>query len=177
MSARIFPFGNPKMKLPREYRKEEALKVVRDHFCLCFVILKHAVQKDLPSFSFSGLRFPTVLQERIPGSAVPFGEPLATEMSIFQDHIHDRMALLAQNTRMSREIWQANERTRLFRQFELSSADTAVLAVDETGDLTAALNAKDQKRVIAALKQSLDRRLSLIDGFRPAISSMHHETH
>jgi hypothetical protein len=170
MSARIFPFGTFRTKLLKECRSEEALGALHDDFRLCFVILKHAIEKDLPAFTFSDLRIPAVIQQRQAGGLVSREESLAIEVSIFQDHIQDRVTLLAQNSRMLREIWGVNERTRSFRQLELKSPETSLESIDQLTDLLAALEARNEGKAIAALQRSLNRRSALIDSIRPDIA-------
>jgi hypothetical protein len=149
------------MKLPMEHQSENALAALRDDFCFYFVILTHAVRKDLKAFSFSDLRYPIVFREK--GLLRPCGEALAIEMAIFQDHVYDRITLLAQNTQMLREVWGVNERTRAFRQTELKSAETAQQTIEEIAALVSALNDRDEASVLQALGRSRDRRTTLID--------------
>ncbi|MEZ2127906.1 MULTISPECIES: hypothetical protein [unclassified Sinorhizobium] len=159
------------MDLPKECRSLEALRALNEDFNFAFAILKHAVRKDLSSFTFSDLRPPAILQSRVPGAPVPHGDALATEVTIFEDHLHDRTTLLAQNVKMLREIWAFNVRTRGFRQWELKSPETARPAVDRIADLVSALNSKEESRVLAALDQWLERRVLLIEALQRSTST------
>lgn len=159
------------MDLPKEYRSPKALRALHEDFNFAFAILKHAVRKDLPSFTFSDLRPPAILQKRVPGAPVPHGDALATEVTIFQDHLHDRITLLAQNVRMLREIWAFNERTRVFRQWELKSPESAQKTVDQIADLVAALDSTEESRVLAALEKCLERRVLLIEALERKAAS------
>lgn len=155
------------MELPQACSSEEALKTLRDDFDFAHAIMKHAVRKDIASFTLSGLRVPAVLQGWQSDSSVPQPETFAVEMTIFQDHLHDRVTMLAQNRRMLREIWAFNERTRPFREFEFNTVETAAEAIRQTAELVAALLSRVEDMVIAALDQSLAQRLRRIDILTP----------
>jgi hypothetical protein len=156
-----------RMELPKECCSQDALKTLRDDFDFAHAILKHAVHKDLSSFTFSGLRVPAVLRETGAKSAALQVKGIAIEVAIFQDHLHDRITMLAQNRRMLREIWAFNERTRAFREFELVNNEAAAAAIDQTADLVAALYTRTESTVIAALDRVLVRRLDWIDALAP----------
>ncbi|TWB08260.1 hypothetical protein FBZ99_12059 [Rhizobium sp. ERR 1071] len=174
MAAEIVSIGGMRALLAKGLRQDEGLRALRDDFECAFAIFRHAVQKDLPSFTFSGLRLPPVFNERLPGAPVPYGDAFAFEIAIFQEHLHDRITLLAQNRQMLREIWAFNERTRWFRQIEIKSSETAGEAVDETARLIAALQSGEVNQAIVALAQCEARRIDLINALTQQLTFFEH---
>jgi hypothetical protein len=151
------------MELPKECSSQDALQALRDDFDFAFAILKHAAHHDVTSFTFSGLRVPAAVQGAREQSTALENREVAIEVTIFQDHLNDRITLLTQNTRMIREIWSINERTRLFREFELINNDTSAQALEETAQLVTSLFSREVGPVVAALCSSLQRRTCWLD--------------
>lgn len=166
MSAKILSIDGVRAFLPEARRGAGILQALRDDFECAFAILKYAVEKDLPAFTFSGLRFPPCLKGGAPPNDIGKSDAFAIEMVIFQEHLHDRITLLAQNRQMLREIWALNERTRQFRQMEIRSQETRCGVIDELADLVARLSAKDENLTIAALERCCMRRIALIDSLK-----------
>ncbi|WP_349963111.1 hypothetical protein [Rhizobium sp. ZPR3] len=163
MAAQIVSIGGIRAFLAKGSHQAEALRALRDDFECAFAIFRHAVQKDLSSFTFSGLQLPTIFDNRLPEAPVPCGDAFAVEMAILQEHLHDRITLLAQNRQMLREIWAFNERTRWFRHVEVKSPETAGKVVDELADLIAVLRSKEVHQVLAVLARCEERRVALIE--------------
>ncbi len=139
--------------------------MLRDDFDFAYVLMKYAVRKEIGSFTFAGLRVPAVLESVSGAPSVSLPAGISLEVVIFQDHLHDRITMLARNNRMLREIWAFNERSRAFREFELLNADTAPEALHLTADLVTALRTCAKRQVVNALNASLEARLRWIDIF------------
>lgn len=125
---------------------------LREEFELANIILKHAVSQNIAEFRFSSLRIPAVIRNwEAPGMPLR-PEKVATEVAIFQEHLFDRIASLASNQRMTREIWRFNDKTRDFRERTLAdlaySGDIIVcmstlvngLFTQKTGSVVSALD-------------------------------------
>ncbi len=161
MSAQVFSLGEMVALLPKTWPRTETLTGLRDSFECAFAILCYAVEKDLQTFSFASLRLPACFSGTAPAES--FSEATAIEVAVFQEHLYDRIALLAQNRQMLREIWKFNAHSRKFRQAEFRSLGTRLAAIEGITNLIAALEAKDEARTMAALKEGHIRELRLIE--------------
>jgi hypothetical protein len=137
---------------------------MRDDLDFAHAIMRHAVRANLSVFSFAGLRIPPLLQSPEPNGELPKPSEFAGELITFQEQLYDRIVSLADNKRMLGEIWGFNERSRAFRQSELTTTKSARKALAETADLVDALIVQDTERVLEILDCSLRRRLLLLAG-------------
>lgn len=153
------------MHLPKDYSSHDALKILRDDFDFAHALMKYAVRKDIGSFTFAGLRVPAILEDPQSRRLKVLSPGSSLEVVIFQDHLHDRITMLARNNRMLREIWAFNERSRAFREFELLNADMAADTLDRTAELVSALRTCAQRQVVSALRKNVEARLGWIDIF------------
>ncbi|RWX74836.1 hypothetical protein EPK99_23360 [Neorhizobium lilium] len=153
----------PRMELPQDCSSIDDLNALREQFDFGYTIMKHAVWRDIGSFTFAGLRVPAVLRDAKTTSDMSQVAYSPLEVVVFQEHLHDRITMLAKNNRMLREIWTFNERSRCFREFELTSTKTASEAIVQTADIVAALRAGSEPMVIDALNSNLASRLNRLD--------------
>lgn len=143
------------MKLPPECASHDALKMSRDDFGFAHVLMKYALRKDIAAFTFAGLRVPAILrQAEMNRSAAP-APSTELELTIFQDHLHDRITMLTENNRMVREIWAFNERSRAFREFLFAASDTAQHTIHLMGELVSALHTCSQDAALTAMDRKI----------------------
>ncbi len=143
------------MELPLNCSSPADLQELRDQFDFAHTVMVHAVSKNIASFTLAGLRVPMIVHDNLSAEQIPETGFSPLEVVFFQDHLHDRIIMLARNNRMLREIWAFNERTRGFREFELSTPGTTATAIGHTASLVSALRSRSGNAAIDALKRSL----------------------
>ncbi|WP_153064552.1 hypothetical protein [Agrobacterium sp. LAD9] len=151
------------MELPRDCSSPNDLMALREQFDFGHTIMTHAVRQGIASFTFAGLRVPAVLNGTAATNDISQVVLSPLEVVVFQEHLHDRITMLARNNRMLREIWAFNERSRCFREFELTSTRTACEVIIQTADVVAALRGGSENMVIDALERNLAYRLNRLE--------------
>jgi hypothetical protein len=142
---------------------DSARRKVREDLEFATAIMIYAIGKNLGGFHFSGLRIPRIIQTWEPGRELPDVESFATEVAIFQEHLHERIAALAHNQKMVRKIWSLNEKTRHFRECELRKPEAARDILDKTATLVNALFNRNEELCSNVLLQCAERRYRLVD--------------
>lgn len=142
----------------------DAAKGIQEDFEILYTMLNFGVKKNMTDFSFSGLRVPILLQDWKLHDTAPAVDPLeirknAHELTLFQEHLYDRVVGLADNDRMLRETWRINDSTRRFREQELINPDTSVCVVDLTVGLINALFLQETDKATAVFDRCLSRRI------------------
>lgn len=151
------------MASDEEFSPNEIVSM-RDDLDFAHAIMRHAVQHNVSGFSFTGLRVPPVLQSWGNDLENTKAEGFAAELVNFEEQIYDRIVSLANNKRMLREIWAFNERSRAFRESELSVAKSSKRVIAELVDLVNALFVQDAALIIQILEASRLRRLAVLAG-------------
>lgn len=168
MSAQVLAFDQFRAALVSSDRDVETLTALRNDFEHSFVILDYAVRKDLASFSLSTLAIPTRLDRIVPspidGSTQAQTQASVAELATFEEVLNDRLALLAQNTCMLRQIWGLNKRTRLFRELELRCPHTREEVIAHFADLIACLSSGEEQEIVASLRRGLEGRVAVLRG-------------
>lgn len=139
---------------------QDATETMRDEFGMASAILQYAIRENIAGFTLSGLKIPRILQTWARELPLPPCESFALEVSIFQEHLADRIAALAHNRKILREIWRFNEISRDYRESELLVPGVARDILDRLADLVNALFAQDEKAALAAFDGCLVRRFS-----------------
>lgn len=152
-----------------DHATKESVNAIRDDFEMASAIMKYAIEKDIEHFTLSGLKIPLVLQTWSKGADLPPVDKLVTEVSIFQEHLYDRIAALADNREMLREIWRFNEHSREFRELELQIPDAARHILDLTSELINALFVHDEVAALKVLDNCLRCRFSHMTEIMPKI--------
>ncbi|MGV6876255.1 hypothetical protein ACUSIJ_26705 [Pseudochelatococcus sp. B33] len=155
------------MSLRQKYRN--AVDAMRDEFGMASAILQYAIRQNIAGFALSGLKIPRVLQTWSRGADLPAPSEFALQVSIFQEHLVDRIAGLAHNRKMLQEIWRFNEVTREFRECELMIPEAARDILDHTADLINALFDQDQPAALESLQHCLDRRMERAEQIVPQL--------
>jgi len=141
---------------------DRARRKVRDDLEIATAIMTYAIRKNLGGFHFSGIRIPWIIQSWQADEKLPDVETFATEVATFQEHLHERIASLAHNQAMVRQMWKLNEKTRQFRELELRRPETAIDILNKTADLVNALFNRNAELCSTILLQCAERRYSLL---------------
>jgi DNA-binding FadR family transcriptional regulator len=141
---------------------DRARRKVRDDLEIVTAIMTYAIRKNLAGFHFSGMRIPRIIQSWQPNENLPDVETFATEVATFQEHLHERIASLAHNQTMVREMWKLNERTRQFRESELRRPEAAKDILNKTAELVNALFSRNTELCSTILLHCAERRHSLV---------------
>lgn len=157
------------MQKSLQQKCRDAADAMRDEFGMANAILQYAVRQNIAGFALSGLKIPRVLQTWRRGAELPAPDEFALQVSIFQEHLADRIAGLAHNRRMLQEIWRFNEITRDFRECELMIPDASRDILDHTADLINALFDQDQPAALESLQRCLTRRFDLAEQIVPQL--------
>ncbi len=136
---------------------------MRDDLDFAHTLMCLAVERNLSGFSFAGIRVPRTLETWQSGAEVPKEPMIAAELATFQEQLYDRIVSLAGNKRMLREIWGFNERSRPFREAELSVPKSSNKAITEMADLLNALFVQDRAWVLSILNNCVQRRMKAAD--------------
>ncbi|SCX22776.1 FCD domain protein [Agrobacterium sp. DSM 25558] len=139
-----------------------AKPMVREDLEVATAIMTYAIRKNLAGFHFSGIRIPAIIQAWVPGNDLPDVESFATEVAIFQEHLHERIVALAHNQRMVREIWSLNAKTRRFRECELRKPEAARDVLDKMAALVNALFNRNEELCSTILFQCTERHFGLL---------------
>ncbi|MCR6727716.1 FCD domain-containing protein [Agrobacterium fabrum] len=118
--------------------------------------------KNLGGFHFSGIRIPAIIQAWVPGNDLPDVESFATEVAIFQEHLHERIVALAHDQGMVREMRSLNAKTRRFRECELRKPEAARDVLDKMAALVNALFNRNEELCSTILFQCTERRFELL---------------
>ncbi|MCV9947465.1 FCD domain-containing protein [Rhizobium sp. BT-175] len=141
---------------------EVSRREVREDLETATAIMTYAIRKNLGGFQFSGLRIPSIIQTWEPSRQLPDVESFATEVATFQEHLHERIVALAYNRKMIRTMWNLNEKTRHFREYELRKPEAARDILDRTAALVNALFNRDEELCSTILLQCAERRYRLL---------------
>ncbi len=151
-----------------EASPDRTRRKMRDDFEIATAIMTYAIGKNLGGFHFSGIRIPKVIQSWRPNENLPDVETFATEVATFQEHLHERIASLAHNQAMVREMWKLNERTRQFRESELRRPEAARDILNKTAELVNALFNRNTELCSTILLHCAERRYSLLTSWQGA---------
>ncbi|MES4992383.1 FCD domain-containing protein [Phyllobacterium sp. 22229] len=135
---------------------------IRDDLEFATAIMIYAIRKNLGGFSFSGLRIPRIVETWQAGNQMLDSESFATDVATFHEHLYERIVALAHNQEMTRQMWELNERTRIFREGELRRPDAARDILDKTANLLNALFNRNDELCSAILAECAERRYRLI---------------
>lgn len=175
--TQMYEQGRKVTMLMGDHKLENAARSMRDDFEMAYVIMKYGTQKDMQGFYMHGLRVPEVIHQWEEGTPLPPPENYVAEVSVFKEHLHDRMAGLARNEWMMKTIWQFNKRSREFRDLELENPDTAGGVIVRSRQLLTALFDYDKHRVAKILDECLQVKNKYIYEIMSKILSKTPEKH
>ncbi|PCI04068.1 MAG: hypothetical protein COB78_06940 [Hyphomicrobiales bacterium] len=141
----------------------DGASIIQDDFKNACEIMKHAVQTNIQEFSLSGLKVPKIIQTWEQESELPIEDDLITEICIFQERLHDRIAELTHDRQKLEQIWGFNERTREFRKRELRLPKFANTILGQLSTLVNALFANNSKIAAGVLSSYHRRQFDLVD--------------
>lgn len=92
-----------------------------DLFEHAFLLMRHAVEKNIASFTLSGINKPLDLELDADGKAVNVTEDLIHSHAKFLEQLYERIVLLAHNDAMTAAIRSFNDKTHYVRLLDLET--------------------------------------------------------
>ena len=136
-----------------------------DLFEHAFLLMRHAVEKDIASFTLSGINKPLELEFDADGKAVNITDDLIHSHTKFLEQLYERIVSLARNDAMTAAIRSFNDKTHYVRLLDLETPSHIERIGPGVFDLIDRLVKADVPGAVRALAAQSER----LQGVLPAL--------
>jgi len=142
------------------FAKSLAVEEMRALYELALVILKYAIQKNLPKLSMEGFDVPVGIRQREDDRSISMTSDLCLRYAFFIEHLFERIATLSENDVMVAIIKNFNDRTHYIRMVDLEAPQNIEFILGGVARLINQLEQRDQGNVIETLEELFNAKFS-----------------
>jgi DNA-binding GntR family transcriptional regulator len=125
---------------------------------LCYMVLQHAIERNISKFTLSGLAVPDILSEGALGGGRSSPILLPSD-ALFIEQFFERIASLTENQAAVELIQHSIDRTHFIRLIDLENEHNAEVITSDMHDLIDALQRQSAERAVANLRRQLNSKL------------------
>lgn len=145
------------------FAKTLAAGEMKERYEFAFLVLRHAILKNVAGFSLRGIDRPMEAAWDEGGRLANAGSELFLSHAMFIEALYERIATLSDNRVMIDSIRGFNDQTRYVRLIDLDTDRNIREIATDMVDLVGALERREADRAVANLERQLEKKLTRME--------------